>query len=182
MQACKQFPSIAKLLDSCIPASIKAKRRAHLEFSKNRARRRMEVDSSRKDFMSYILKYNDKNCGIKTNEIEANAAFLTLAGSETTATVLSDVTYHLLMNPEAPSNLVAEIRSTFATEDEINFINIGRLKYVLACLEEGLRIYPPAPVGLPRIVPGGGDTIAGHYVPEGVRSLCPRAPTICKVN
>lgn len=142
MQACKLFPSIAKLLDRCIPASIKAKRREHHEFSKNRARRRMEVDSGRKDFMSYILKYNDKNFAIKTNEIEVNAAFLTLAGSEMTATALSGVTYHLLKNPEALLNLVAEIRSTFATEDEINFNNVGRLKYVLACLEEGLRIYP----------------------------------------
>lgn len=133
----------------------------------------MEVDSSRKDFMSFIIKYNDRNGGIKPNEIEANAGFLTIAGSETTATALSGVTYHLLKNPKVLSKLLAEIRSAFASEDEINFNTTESLKYLLACLEEGLRMYPASPAGLPRIVPRGGDTIAGHYVPEGVRSLCP---------
>jgi cytochrome P450 len=173
MQACMQYQTIMKLLHWCIPPSLQAKRRKHYEFSENRAKHRMEADSSRKDFMSYILKHNDKKGGITDDEITANAAVLTLAGSETTATLLSGLTYHLLKNPEALRKLTAEIRSAFATEDEIDFKSVASLKYMLACLEEGLRMYPPVPVGLPRRVPAGGDTIIGHYVPEGVRSLRP---------
>ena len=31
-----------------------------------------------------------------------------------------------------------------------------------------MRIYPPLPFALPRVVPAGGDTVDGHFLPEGV--------------
>jgi hypothetical protein len=124
MQACMQYQTIMKLLHRCILPSLQAKRRKHYEFSWNRAKHHMEADSSRKDFMSNILKHNDKKGGITDDEITANAAVLTLAGSETTATLLSGLTYHLLKNPEALRKLTAEIRSAFATEDEIDFKSV----------------------------------------------------------
>ena len=43
-----------------------------------------------------------------------------------------------------------------------------------ACIEEGLRIFPPVPIGLLRIVPKGGSDIDGHMIPEGVSF--PRGP------
>jgi cytochrome P450 len=64
--------------------------------------------------------------------------------------------------------LTAEIRGTFQSEDEIDFESVSRLPYLLACLDEALRMYPPVPTGLPRVVPKGGATIAGNYVPETV--------------
>ncbi len=39
-----------------------------------------------------------------------------------------------------------------------------------AVILEGLRIYPPLPFALPRVVPEGGDTVDGHFLPAGVRS------------
>jgi cytochrome P450 len=38
---------------------------------------------------------------------------------------------------------------------------------MLATLNECLRMYPPVIIGLPRVVPGGGGTVAGKSVPEG---------------
>lgn len=64
--------------------------------------------------------------------------------------------------------LTAEIRGTFKSEDEIDFSSVSTLPYLLACLDEALRMYPPVPVGLPRVVPKGGANIAGNYVPEKV--------------
>lgn len=97
-----------------------------------------------------------------------NASLLIIAGSETTATLLSGVTYLLTTNPEALRKLTEEVRSAFQTEQEIDFTSVSSLQYMLACLDEALRIYPPAPLGLPRQTPKGGATIAGHYVPEDV--------------
>ena len=37
-----------------------------------------------------------------------------------------------------------------------------------AVIEEGLRIFPSAPIGFVRTVPEGGDTVDGHFVPGGV--------------
>lgn len=97
-----------------------------------------------------------------------HASLLIIAGSETTATLLSGVTYLLTTNPEAQRKLTEEVRSTFQTEEEIDFTSVSSLQYMLACLDEALRIYPPAPLGLPRQTPKGGATIAGHFVPEDV--------------
>lgn len=61
-----------------------------------------------------------------------------------------------------------EIRSAFQAYDEINSSTIADLRYLHALCLEALRIYPPLPLALPRVVPVGGDTVDGHFVPEGV--------------
>lgn len=76
-------------------------------------------------------------------ELQETCVSLTLAGSETTASLLSGVVYHLLKNPSILERLVKEIRTTFPTEDSINMTSVTSLKYELAVLEEGLRIFPP---------------------------------------
>lgn len=93
-----------------------------------------------------------------------------MAGAETTATLLSGATYFLLNNPEAMKKLSDEVRQAFQSEDEITFNAVSSLPYLKACIEEGLRLYPPTPGGLPRTVPEGGATVCGNYVPEKV---CP---------
>ena len=40
-------------------------------------------------------------------------------------------------------------------------------KYLRACLNEGMRLYPPTPGSLPRLVPGKGEMIEGKWVPGG---------------
>lgn len=36
-----------------------------------------------------------------------------------------------------------------------------------AVILEGLRIYPPLPFALPRVVLEGGDTVDSHFLPAG---------------
>ena len=103
--------------------------------------------------------------------IGANAGVLVVAGSETTATLLSGVTFLLLKNPGALEKLAQEVRSTFSSESEITLLSVGKLNYMLACLDEALRLYPPVSIGFPRQVPKGGVTIAGEFLPEGVSEL-----------
>ncbi|KAJ5646711.1 hypothetical protein N7490_003083 [Penicillium lividum] len=47
--------------------------------------------------------------------------------------------------------------------------SVNSLKYGMAVLKEGLRMFPPASAGLPRRVPEGGATVAGEWVPERTR-------------
>lgn len=103
-------------------------------------------------------------------KLQANSSILIIGGSETTATLLSGVTYFLLMNPEPMAKLTAEIRGAFKSEDEIDFVSVSSLQYLLACLDEALRMYPPVPTGLPRVVPKGGASISGNFIPEDVSS------------
>lgn len=47
--------------------------------------------------------------------------------------------------------------------------SVARLKYLQACLQEDLRIYPSVPSMGPRVIPPKGETIMGEYVPAGTR-------------
>jgi cytochrome P450 len=42
------------------------------------------------------------------------------------------------------------------------------LPYMNACLEEGLRMFPPAPIGFLREIQPQGDVVDGRAVPGGV--------------
>lgn len=69
--------------------------------------------------------------------------------------------------------LQKEIRTAFQAYDEINGSTTANLHYLHAVCLEALRIFPPLPLGLPRVVPVGGDTIDGHFVPAGVSCSTP---------
>jgi cytochrome P450 len=167
-QAIRRLPIVAPLLRQFIPRSLITSQVDHLRLSFEKAKKRLESGrTDRDDFMTYILRYNDEK-GMTIDEIGENSNILILAGSETTATLLSGTTYWLLRNPKIYQTLVQEIRSTFMKEEEINSISVNNLKYLLAVLNEGLRIYPPSPGGLGRISPPGGSTVDGYWMPEGV--------------
>ncbi|TVY55642.1 Cytochrome P450 monooxygenase FUM2 [Lachnellula cervina] len=103
--------------------------------------------------------------GLTREEQHVTASALMVAGTETTATVLSGLTYHLLQNPMAMEKLKEEIRINLRNFNEVNLENLARLKYTNACLQEALRLYPPVPSGLPRVVPLGGLMICNQYIP-----------------
>ncbi|TEA14427.1 Cytochrome P450 monooxygenase aclL [Colletotrichum sidae] len=143
------------------------RRESHREMTMQKVLRRIELGKNgpRSDLVEGLLKKKDE-WNMTLDELESNSSILIIAGSETTATVLAGVTYLLLKNPDKMKRLTDEVRDSFASEDEINFTSVNKLPYMLACLDETLRMYPPVPTGLPRVVPEGGATIAGHYVPE----------------
>lgn len=105
--------------------------------------------------------------------LQNTCASLINAGSETTATVLAGVTYLLLQHPLSLERLTQEVRSAFNQESEITFNSVQHLPFMLACLNEALRIYPPVSVGLPRCVPAGGAVIAEQLLPEEVSCHMP---------
>jgi hypothetical protein len=104
------------------------------------------------------------------NEILGNSEVLIVAGSETTATALSGITFYLGQNPTLLHILVDEVRSTFSSEEEITMKTAAELTYLQACVEEGLRIFPPVVVTPPKLSPG--DFVGGYYLPKNV-SLVP---------
>jgi cytochrome P450 len=104
------------------------------------------------------------------NAVACNADSLLVAGSETTATTLIAATYLLA------TRLAHEVRTTFKTEDEITLTGVNGLPYMLACLQEAMRCYPPPIMGMPRQVGRGGGIIAGTHVPEDVSCLAKYGP------
>ncbi|ETS80705.1 hypothetical protein PFICI_08234 [Pestalotiopsis fici W106-1] len=135
----------------------------HQAYTREKLEKRMTV--KRTDLVEAMLDINKKN-EMEMDKLVMNASVLIVAGSETTATVLSGVTYLLLRHPEKLARLTREVRSAFVSDDDITMAKASQLDYMLACLEETMRLYPPVPIGMPRIVPKGGRIIGGSFVPE----------------
>lgn len=149
-----------------IPNELRKNRREHLEFSREKVMRRINAKTDRKDFIHYIMKQGEVY-DLKQDEIIVNAALFIVAGSETTASSLSALANNLLRYPKIFEKLKAEIRGAFKSESEISLEKVMELPYLTACIEENLRIFPPAPIGFLRSINPGGDTIDGVFVPGG---------------
>lgn len=165
------MPFVKSILDKMIPKSVLEKRKIHMSYSIDRVNKRLAVKTDRPDIWTYILRYSDSDSaaqkGLSGLEMHSNAATFMLAGTETTATQLSGVTYQLLKKPETMARLVAEVREAFPTKEDITMVALAQLEFLNACLEEGLRIYPPVPTGLPRITPTQGAVVCSKEVPGG---------------
>ena len=93
---------------------------------------------------------------------------MTIAGSETTATLLSGCTYYLCQNPGALRKVTKEIRDAFPHAQDIQARECAKQSYLNAIIKESLRLYPPLVTNLPRITPLGGCMIDRQFVPENV--------------
>ncbi|KAI9706381.1 MAG: hypothetical protein M1836_003386 [Candelina mexicana] len=164
----RRYPLLEKVLSVFIPK--RDARQKHFDLVSDKLERRIKLGAERPDFISHILRHNDEK-GLTRPELEANASLLIVAGSETTSTLLCGTTFHLMKNREALGKVTDEVRQAFRTQNEITLQSVSRLRYMLAVLDEGSRMYPAAHSGQPRRVPGGGDMVAGHWLPgnTGVR-------------
>ncbi|EOD50699.1 putative cytochrome p450 protein [Neofusicoccum parvum UCRNP2] len=160
-----EYPLLRAIWTLATPRRLAAMRRAHFQHSADRVERRLAAESPRPDIWSLALRDGGDGARLERGKMHSNAALFMLAGTETTATLLSGLTYHLLRAPDKLRVLLAEIRGAFAAVDEMDLVNLQRLPYLSACVEEGLRMYPPVPFALPRkIAPGGAETRV--YVPQ----------------
>ncbi|RYP75506.1 hypothetical protein DL771_002391 [Monosporascus sp. 5C6A] len=165
LQVASNFPALKNMLLKMVPKSFMEEHENHMAFTRAKLSARMEAGKERPDLVEGLLRRRDE-WGLTMEKLQANSSILIIAGSETTATLLSGVTYFLLTNPDAMEKLKTEIRAAFGSEDDIDFVSVSKLPYLLACLDEALRMYPPVPIGLPRVVPKGGASIGGRFVPE----------------
>ena len=161
--------TLQKFLLWCIPESIGGTRRSHLDYSKEKILKRMQqTNNEHKDFLYYLMRQQDKD-QLNLNEVIVNGALFIIAGTETTAGFLAGLFNQITRpnNKHILDRLTQEIRTAFKSEDELTFENLVQLPYLTAVIEEGLRIFPSAPIGFVRTVPEGGDTVCGEMLPGG---------------
>lgn len=167
------YPFFFRILSFFLaPKRLMEARKRQIEYSNLTVRKRLQDDLHRgpADFMDSMLRHRgDKEKELTGKEMEANANILIIAGSETSATLLSGVTYWLLRTPDALHKVTHEVRSSISSESDITFQTVSHLPYMLACLNEALRIYPPAPGGLERMtIPPAPVNISGYTIPPEV--------------
>lgn len=135
----------------------------HSEMTAQMIKGRIRRGNTRDDFFSHII--SSKHATMEEEALASNAVTLITAGSETTATCLSGGLYYMLKKPHCIARLQTEIRSKFKASSEIDHESTNHLAYLNAVIEEMLRIYPPAPTGLPRV--SNGAMVDGNYVSRG---------------
>jgi cytochrome P450 len=161
---------LQKMLLKCIPTYVRKTRRQHLEYSREKILKRMQqTQSEHKDFLYYLMKQQEGG-SLNVDEVIVNGALFIIAGTETTAGFLSGLFNQLLRpnNKHILDSMTQEIRNAFTTDEDLRFEELVKLPYLTAVIEEGLRIFPSAPIGFVRTVPKDGDTVVGEFIPGGV--------------
>jgi cytochrome P450 len=176
--AMRHYTVLFQVFMRCIPKKVLEASRAHYRWAVQKTHRRLNREVQREDWMKYILQYSDAESEqfLTIPELESNMNVMIFAGSDTCATVLSGTVNHLIKTPRALEKLVVEVRSAFDSPTDMRFTNLKRLPYLEAVVQEGLRMCPPNPSGLQHIVPAGGDTVMGHWLPAGVGLARPPHP------
>lgn len=164
------YPLVNALFKHLQPKALTDIGNAHFQHSVERVNRRLNKGSEQPDIWNLVLSASEKSA-MSLDEMHSNADFMMAAGSETTATLLSGLLFFLLADQERMSILMKEIRQEFASDEEIGWTRLQRLPYTNACINEGLRMFPPIPSIMPRVTPAGGNMILGQWIPPGVSNL-----------
>ncbi|KAL2819642.1 cytochrome P450 [Aspergillus cavernicola] len=158
------------ILGLLAPPKLLEMRRRNAQFTADKVDCRLQhAGTARGDLWDSVL--DDKpesEAPMSRAEMVSNASAIVLAGSETSATLLSGCIWLLLTNPEYLHNITERVRSGFARAADIDSHSVTQINGLQAVLEESLRLYPPVPMQSNRIVPPPGAHIAGKWVAGGV--------------
>lgn len=123
-----------------------------------------EFVASKPMLFSKLFRAKDDG-GLTDADMEVEAVAYIVAGSGTTSTTLTYLVWAVAQRPAMQEKLVAELA---VLSDDFTYDDLQHIPYLDHLIDETLRLYGPAAGGLPRIVPPGGRTLGGHFVPEGL--------------
>jgi len=138
---------------------------------------RMAQDNEKlHDFYGSLLKARDPETGNKLtrDELVAEAALLIVAGSDTMATAVTSAIFYLLHYPDTLLRLQKEIRCAFQTVEEIGIgSKLSACHYLVACIDEAMRLSPGVGSVLQREVLPGGLYVDKQWFPPGTDIAVP---------
>ncbi|KAH8727461.1 cytochrome P450 [Phaeosphaeriaceae sp. PMI808] len=171
-RAVLEYPWFGLFLKAITPEKYKKKAEEHFRHSVDRVDGRIKKgkDIGKPDIWKLVLGKDEEQLSL--SKMHSNASIFMIAGTETTATLLSGLTFFLLKNPDKLKKVIDEVRPL--PEADLSLEVLPRLPYLNACFEEAMRMYPPVPAGLPREVGKGGNKIMDKWVPEGTSVIVPQ--------
>ncbi|KAL8806382.1 MAG: hypothetical protein Q9200_005062, partial [Gallowayella weberi] len=162
------FPPLPAVIDFLMPRSMKEAAGRHFKWSQEKISRRIQMQTDRPDFMTYILGNNEGEEKMTRDEIDAHGAFLILAGSETSGTTCSSSTFFFLKTPAVYERLKKEVRDAFQSSEDITVKAAAKLPYLHAVINEALRLHPAGPISSVRLVDRPGVVIDGFETRVGI--------------
>ncbi|KAI1124054.1 cytochrome P450 [Nemania abortiva] len=165
VQMIEFYPLFKKIFALIEPEAISRMRHEHFNHTVSRVNKRLNEGSAKQDLWDLIVESEV----LTLKEMHVNAELFMAAGTETTASLLTGVIHYLVTNLDKMKILTDELRPRFRSYKDITLEALAPLPYLNACLREGMRVYPPVPSSLPRVVADGGNSILGRWVPAGTR-------------
>ena len=122
------------------------------------------------DIMSYLLDAGDDETGTKytDNELLGEGILMMMAGSDTSSSSLTATIFYLVQHPTVLEKLQKDLRASFPAQSSIQPVAAENHKYLRACMDEAMRLSPPAPTNIPRIVGQGGIKVVNEHLSENV--------------
>ncbi|OCH88922.1 high nitrogen upregulated cytochrome P450 monooxygenase 2 [Obba rivulosa] len=134
-----------------------------------RAKERVEQGSLYKDLFYYLNNEDGaEKQGRPLPHVINDGVLAILAGSDTTANVLTNLFYFLLSNPVEYQRLQAEIDKYYPRgESAFDVKHHQSMPILNAAINEALRLVPVLPGGSQRDAPSGGKVVGPYYLPGG---------------
>ncbi|KID91342.1 cytochrome P450 3A31 [Metarhizium guizhouense ARSEF 977] len=180
MSVLLQSPILIKIgrIDRFLFPKAIAARNQFLHFVSGLVRRVLGTECSlqTRTVVSALKSASDPVTGdaLSMKEILAESTTLCVAGADTTSTALAATFFYLASTPRAYRRLQQEVRRAFASSDEIRSgPTLSKLTYLRACIEEALRMSPPAGSSLSREILTGDATVDGRALPAGTEAGVP---------
>lgn len=148
------------------------KNKKYATESLERYRRLVERDPERPvpTLFTKLFK-GEEEANLTFKEILDEAQAYIVAGSETASLTMTFLVWAVCKDPAIQTRLVEEVRQL---PDNYDDSHLQQLPYMNQVIEETLRLYAVVPSALPRVVPAGGATLAGYYLPGG-STVCTQA-------
>lgn len=126
---------------------------------------RIKNGGEKDDLLDMLLnaRYED-GTAMPMRQLIDEVLILFIAGHETSANALSFALFLLAKNPEAQEKIYKEVAAIDLKSENL-MEAIGALTYTKMCLEEAMRLYPPAYI-IDRVVEEQ-DSFEGHQFPKG---------------
>ncbi|KAI1356408.1 cytochrome P450 [Xylaria sp. FL0043] len=165
-------------LDRLLFPQLMAASTALGDYAKFNTYRRIEkhnaniVDKEKgyEDIMGHLLEAGDEETGTKysRDELLGEGILMMMAGSDTSSSALTATVFYLSRHPVAMRKLRAEITSTFQRASDIEPRLTENCRYLRACIDEAMRLSPPAPTNIPRVVGQEGISIEDEHIQGGI--------------
>ncbi|KAJ2934634.1 hypothetical protein H1R20_g2468, partial [Candolleomyces eurysporus] len=159
---------------------ISSRMRAFSSFGVQQATNRAAMQTKRKDLFYHLYELPaDERGGSIADQMElivSDCLLTIVAGSDTTSTTLSAILCYLLSDRKVYDTLRGELDEAFPSHSvdgwpEIEIDKVGKLSYLNAVINEGLRLVPALPTHLQRAPEAGsGGKVLGDmniFIPEG---------------
>ncbi|KAB8079280.1 cytochrome P450 [Aspergillus leporis] len=146
-------------------------RNAFIRFVNKLLKKRMSAKPlKRHDVFSFLLDAIDPETqqGFTPAEIGAESTTMIVAGSDTSSTAIASTFFYLCRYPDRYEKVKEEVRAAFNGPDDVALgTTLNNCVYLRACIDESMRMSPPASSSLWREVLEDGVTIDGHLFPRG---------------